>query len=255
MNELKICPPHIAESCVNHVSGHKASVAESTTARNIPAKNEKLLRRGHVISSKKLWDSYMIFKLIKAPKKRIENKIITIDEVTLWFKGMPEINMSENNIQKIYRRLEEVFRATKYLTSKFSKKRSFKSQQDAVVKAAARARPHMSSYDSHFCQILKDLKTWEARRRETRLMVQVGTSSVPIEGLFPWSTSAKPEHYLLMSCIHGIWAEILNQPCAAEPSPNLIKFAARVFNRLERKNQTDGAIRSRWRRYFSRSTR
>jgi integrase len=27
MNERKICPPHIVEACVNHISGHKASVA------------------------------------------------------------------------------------------------------------------------------------------------------------------------------------------------------------------------------------
>ena len=27
MNELKIAPPHIVEACVNHISGHKASVA------------------------------------------------------------------------------------------------------------------------------------------------------------------------------------------------------------------------------------
>ena len=191
-------------------------------------------------------------KLIKAPRNVIKPKAITSKCVKLLFNGMPEIMPSDPLIlEEIRRRLEEVSRAHRYLSSDCSKLAKFQNQQKAVVKAARRARPYKAFYDIHFQKILEDLETWEATFRPTRLMIHTGDTSVPIEALFPSSTSAKPQDYLVMRSIHGIWKDLLGQTCTAEPSANLTKFAERVFELLECGDQNKGATRSRWRRYFA----
>jgi hypothetical protein len=188
--------------------------------------------------------------LIEAPRKRIEPGVITANDVVALVKDMRGIVLTEELIHEIKRRLEEISRVSKYLSSERSKNTKFKAQQRAVVKAANRARPHSSFYDAHFCKILRDLEIWEKKHRETRLMVQIGNSSVPVERLFPSATSAKPQHYLVSHCIHGIWRDLLGQTFAAEPSANLTTFATKVFGLLEGKYRGEPAIRTRLKRYF-----
>ena len=193
-----------------------------------------------------------MIKLIESPRNAVTCKNIDMRDIELLFKGMPETMPSDPLIiEEIRRRLEEVSRAHRYLSSDCSKLAKFQNQQKAVVKAARRARPYKAFYDIRFQKILKDLETWEATFRPTRLKIYTGDTFVPIEALFPSSTSAKPQHYLVMRSIHGIWKDLLGQTCAAEPSANLTKFAERVFELLECGDQNKGATRSLWRRYFA----